>query len=174
MRKLNLTLGLGLALLAGCASVPEPLRGEFAQIEPDAAVGSSGQVRWGGRIVEVLPTPKSTCIEILGMPLDTRARPFNLDHDIGRFRACKTGFLDPAIFIAGREITITGTIAGEDTRQLGEYAYRMPRIEVGEILLWPERPQIERVLVHQDPFFFGRGWWPVAPVIIYTHRTRPR
>ncbi len=170
----SILLSLGLTLLVGCASVPEPLRGEFTDVEPDAAIGATGQVRWGGRIVEVMPMPDTTCIEILGMPLDVRARPLDLDHGTGRFRACKGGFLDPAIFATGRDITVTGSVVGEETRELGEYSYRMPRIAIDEVLLWPERPRIEHVRVHDDPFAWRRGWWPVGPVFIYRSRLTPR
>lgn len=164
----SILLSLGVTLLVGCASVPEPLRGEFADVEPDSAIGNTGNVRWGGRIVEVMPTPDATCIEVLGMPLDVRARPFDLDHGIGRFRACKSGFLDPAIFAVDRDITVTGSIVGDETRKLGDYSYRMPRIAIDAVLLWPERRNID-VVVHDDPFAWRRGWWPMGP-----YRLRPR
>lgn len=166
-------LSLTVTMLLGCAAVPEPLRGDFADVEPDAAIGSTGNVRWGGRIIEVLPAPDTTCIEILGMPLDVRARPFDLDHGIGRFRACKSGFLDPAIFAIDRDITVTGIITGEQTRELGEYSYRMPVVAAEEVLLWPERSRITHV-VHEDPFAWRRGMWPVGPVFLYRSRLTPR
>jgi len=153
-----------LPLLAACASVPQPLRGEFSTMPPSAAIGSSETVRWGGRVIEVLSTSDESCVEVVGLPLDHSARPLDVDDEIGRFRACKPGFLDPAIFAPGREITVTGRVEGEVTRQLGEYTYRMPRVLADSVLLWPER--VDAVHVHQDPFYWGPGWWPMRPLII--------
>ncbi len=153
-----------IVLLAGCASVPQPLRGEFSATQPGAAIGTTDSVRWGGRVIEVLSTNDESCVEVVGLPLDRSARPLDNDDEIGRFRACKPGFLDPAIFAPGREVTVTGRVDGEVTRQLGEYTYRMPRVVADSVLLWPER--IDAVHVHQDPFYWGPGWWPVRPIIV--------
>ena len=149
-------------LLSGCVTVPEPLRGEFSDLPPNQPGASAERVRWGGRLIDVLPAADQTCLEVLGMPLDSSARPRDLDADIGRFRACKAGFLDPAVFISGREVTVIGAIEAQVERQIGEYNYRMPQVRVETLFLWPPRPDIERIEIHSDPFpFFGvYPWWP--------------
>lgn len=157
-----LTLAICACLLSGCVTIPEPLRGEFSELAPDQPEAAAQRVRWGGRVIDVLPTADQTCLEVLGMPLDGSARPRDLDAEIGRFRACKTGFLDPAVFISGREVTITGSVESQVERQIGEYTYRMPQVRVETLFLWPERLDIERIEIYNDPFpFFGvYPWWP--------------
>lgn len=159
------------SLLAACATVPEPLRGEFAAVAPSQEAPPGQPVRWGGRVIDVLPGAEQTCLEVLGMPLDGSARPLDLDADIGRFRACKSGFLDPAVFIGGREVTVTGTLATQVERQIGEYTYRMPQLQVATLFLWPERPEYDYIYLQSDGFFGYYPWWPAAPVVIHP---RPR
>ena len=112
------------ALLAACATAPQPLRGEFAAVTPEQASGDSAtgeRVRWGGSIVGVDPRSDSTCFEVLGRPLADNARPRRTDLGTGRFLACRGGFYDPAIFAAGREMTVVGRLAGSEVRPVGEY-----------------------------------------------------
>lgn len=165
MNRSALLLALSTALLCGCASIPEPLRGEFSTLSPAQAHDQADSVRWGGRVIEVWPQTGETCLEVLGMPLDASARPRDLDADIGRFRACKSGFLDPAVFLSGREVTVTGKISGSVDRQIGDYSYPMPKVTIDTLLLWPERPQFEQIYMHTDPFF--GPWWGPSPVIMY-------
>ncbi|MBK8068010.1 MAG: Slp/YeaY family lipoprotein [Rhodanobacteraceae bacterium] len=173
MNRKTLASALGLTLLAGCATAPQPLRGEFAEIAPEAADQPAGNLRWGGRVIDVLPAANETCLEVLGMPLDARARPRDLDADIGRFRACKSGFLDPAVFVPGREVTVTGRVEARAQRQIGEYSYDMPQLRVDTLFLWPERPAIEDIRIHQDPFLGIWPWLP-GPVIVYPGPRRQR
>ena len=169
----TLPASIALFLLAGCASIPEPLRGDFPELAPESALGSNAMVRWGGRIIDVWPGSGETCLEVLAKPLDSRARPRPTDTEIGRFRACKADFLDPALFATGREVTVTGRIIGEATRTLGEYEYRMPRLAVDELLLWPERPAVQRVHIYDDPFFWG-PFPPYPPRIIVVPGPSPK
>lgn len=158
-----LAFALPLALLAGCATAPRPLRGEFAPMQPGqaSATDASGQaVRWGGSIVETTPSADQTCFEILGRELGDSARPrLQRDLSAGRFIACRTGFYDPAIFAPEREVTITGRIVGYETRRIGEYDYRYPRVAAEVIYLWPQR---EDYLFRPapDPFMsINRPYW---------------
>lgn len=145
---------LAAALLAGCATAPGPLRGEFAALAPtDAtrpeAVGAI--VRWGGTIAAVEPQKDRTCFQVVGHALDASSRPLADDRSVGRFLACRAGFYDPQVFAEGREITISGRIDGEETRLIGEYEYRHPRVAADVIYLWPPRREIDMV-VH-DPWY---------------------
>lgn len=164
--------------LAGCATPPKPLRGEFAPVVPAQAVGANqvgDSIRWGGRIIAVEPTQQETCFEILSRGLSGNARPLNkLDESQGRFLACRSGFYDPAIFTNERDLTITGQIVGFETRQIGEYTYQYPRVAADVVYLWPQISQ-ERVY-YNDPFWpshYGPWGWgmPYRPVIL---RPAPR
>jgi outer membrane lipoprotein len=157
-------------VLAGCASAPRPLQGDYAAVAPAeaSARGSAPeQVRWGGSIVDTIPGPNETCIEVLGRELGDNARPrLTPDRSSGRFLACRAGFYDPAIFAPEREVTVTGHVSGFEARRIGEYEYRYPRVEANVIYLWPERR--ERIdYWHYDPF------WPVYRPFWYGGRYVP-
>ena len=86
------------------------------------------------------------------------ARPtWNSDQDDGRFIACRTGFYDPAVFEPNREVTFTGRIDGYDTRKIGGYDYRFPRIAADVVYLWPIRERVD-VITRPAPWPWW-GWW---------------
>ena len=147
------------ALLAGCATAPKPLRGEFSALAPGQASATQvtgDTVRWGGRIVAVTPDERITCFEILGRDLADSARPTRAaDESNGRFLACRDGFYDPAIFAPDREVTVTGRIDGYEMRPIGEYEYRYPRIAADVIYLWPDRSEYR----YADPY--PSAFWPM-------------
>ncbi|MBB5206809.1 Slp family lipoprotein [Chiayiivirga flava] len=146
------------AVLAGCATAPRPLRGEFAPLVPlqaSEAQATGDAVRWGGRIVSVTPDERATCFEILGRDLGDTARPTRVaDESNGRFLACRAGFYDPAIFTSERDVTVTGRIEGYELRPIGDYEYRYPRVAADVIYLWPERTEYR-----YDPY--PVSFWPM-------------
>src|SRR5690348_1448830 len=112
-----LTLAAALALLAGCATIPKPLEGNYSTVSTSSAQqgGAGGtRVRWGGEIIKTEPGPQQTCFYLLSRPLDSQARPKvgNTGENQGRFVACRDGFYDPEVFVRGREVTVTGTLHG--------------------------------------------------------------
>jgi outer membrane lipoprotein len=76
----------------------------------------------------------------------------------GRFIACRPGFYDPALFQKNREVTFTGTIGGYETRHMGEYDYRFPRVDADVVYLWPVREHAEVVTTRPAPWPWW-GWW---------------
>ena len=154
-------------LLAGCATQPVPLQGAYTAVTPEQAVdgASAGTtVRWGGRIVEVTPESSRTCFQMLSAPLDATGRPsFRDDRTGGRFIACRAGFYDPALFTADREVTFTGRVTTTEQVRIGEYDYRLPRLDADVVYLWPERADVQ--VIRYDPYPWGppgwgpRGWW---------------
>ena len=153
-----LTLAAITLLLGACASTPKPLRGDFAALTPQQASesGSTGElVRWGGSILDVETDGQSSCFVILGRPMYDSSRPREGDVSVGRFLACRNGFYDPAIFAKDRQITVIGHVADFETRPVGQYDYRYPRLDTDVIYLWPERND-------DDRFYFvgGMGWYP--------------
>jgi outer membrane lipoprotein len=145
--------------LAACATAPRPLQGQYAAIEPAQAAEQQSLgavVRWGGRIVEVHTEKLRSCFEIVGAPLDAAGRPRRVDHSNGRFLACRSGFYEPQVFAPGRELTISGRIDGFETRPVGEYDYRYPRVAADVVYLWPER--YERDFEPVPWFGFGPAW----------------
>lgn len=149
---------LALLALAGCASIPAPLAGEYADFKPDQATDRSvgAEVRWGGSIVATRPGQSETCIEILARELDRNLRPTGGDLTHGRFLACRDGFRDPEVFTSGRDITVVGRLQGFVDDTIGEFVYRYPRLSAESIYLWPERPEV----VYADSYRYRGPWWP--------------
>jgi outer membrane lipoprotein len=115
-----------LTLLGACASnVPETirrappsdLRASEVQREPDKYRGTL--VRWGGSIVAVRNLKDETRVEVVNRRLDSAGRPFMEDRSEGRFIAKVTGFLDPAIYSNGRQLTVSGRVDGAIDKQSG-------------------------------------------------------
>jgi outer membrane lipoprotein len=167
MRTLLLPLALTLALGA-CATTPSQLQGQYSTIDPQQAAAQQAPaeaVRWGGRIVEVHTEKLFTCFEIVGAPLDSSGRPREVDDSNGRFLACRDGFYEPEVFKQGRELTISGKIDGYETRKIGEYDYRYPRVAADVVYLWPERVDYDHDHYHGYPGWgWGMGWgWYGGP-----------
>lgn len=170
--------------LSACATVPQQLAGTYSTVIPDAArngVAQGTRVRWGGHIVETQPQEHETCFFVLDEPLDSQARPERRGESRGRFVACHDGFYDPEVYSKGREITVTGTVDGTETRKIGDYDYSYPRVAADVVYLWPKRPVYAPAPYpyyspFYDPFydpFFGYGpiWYP--PRVIIVHPSKP-
>lgn len=160
-------LALAGALLSGCVTHPAPLQGEYLPVSPQQAAAGThtgAPVRWGGRVIGVDPQADRTCFTMLSSQLDPYGRPSQAHQDgsDGRFMACRGGFYDPAVFAAEREVTFTGRITGYEDTRIGEYNYRLPRIEAEVVYLWPERSDTHTIIHHPHPhpsFWYPRGWW---------------
>ena len=157
----TLLLGALAASLAACATAPRPLQGQFTPLTPREAVerdATGTVVRWGGRIVEVEPQANRTCFHMISTRLDVSGRPYWASDDVGgRFVACRTGFYDPAVFERNREVTFTGRIDGYETRRIGQYDYRLPRVAADVVYLWPVRERVD-VIERPAPWPWW-GWW---------------
>lgn len=163
MKLARLALPLSIACLLAACATPAPLKGTYAPITPEQASASDATgavVRWGGRVVSVDPQAQRTCFEMIATRLEAGGRPSSSsDETGGRFIACRTGFYDPALFEKNREVTFTGRIDGYETRKIGEYEYRFPRMAADVVYLWPERA---KVVADPYPRYWGwgsnRGW----------------
>lgn len=164
MRYIQLSIVLAVAALAGCAAMPDPLEGEqyteafFPEQAVDRSLGA--KVRWGGTVVETSPGSDRTCIEILAQELDRSSRPLITDEDYGRFIACRDEFIDPEIFVSGREVTIVGELSQFRDGKIGEYDYKYPMVAADAVYLWPERADYPRS---------GYGYYPYG----YPYYYRP-
>ena len=149
-------------LLGACATYPGPLQGQYAGLTPHDASArelTGAPVRWGGRIVSVEPQENRTCFEMISTRLDASGRPYWESDEVGgRFIACRQGFYDPALFQVDREVTFTGRIAGYETRKIGGYDYRFPRMDADVVYLWPVQDRVD--VVHRPgPYWGPWGWW---------------
>ena len=154
---------------ASCAYPPAVLEtGPYVPIEPSQAAlaePADERVRWGGTIAEVHPGESDTCLDVIAHPLDSQARPRPTDEWLGRFRACAPGFYDPAIYSAGRRVTVVGTDVDRYRAKVGDYELEVPLVDAEVLYLWPEVPPIDFYAAYPYPYFgpawgwgFGFGW----------------
>jgi len=171
----SFTISVLIALtLGGCATVPPQIAGnDFAAVTPQQAVSQNAhgtRVRWGGEIIRVDPKPDSTCFEVLSRELYSDARPTRHDGSEGRFIACSKGFYDPAVYVKGRDLTVTGEVAGTEQHQVGDYNYTYARVEADNVYMWPRRSTAADPFPYYDPYWGPWagpwGWWGAPPVVI--------
>lgn len=178
------TVVIAALVLGGCATVPKPLAGDhFATLTPRQAATQDihGEtVRWGGKIVKVVPESEQTCFEVLSRELYANARPRERDASGGRFIACSKGFYDPELYAPGRELTVTGRLAGTEQHKVGDYNYTYAHVDADTVYLWPKREPMERYNAWpSDPFwgpfgpYWGGGFWVPPVVIIRPAPTKP-
>jgi len=143
---------------------------------PETSIGQT--VVFGGEIVRTQPLQDETLLEVLHKPLDASGQPLMTDQSEGRFLVRCAGFLDPAIYAPGREVTVTGRVEGARTEKIGEYDYRYPLIACEKLSLWPPRAYFGELVVASpwawwdgDPWYeTAWGWWhPSSSLWIPSH-----
>lgn len=157
-------LGLALAvLLGGCASAfpTEVMRTVDTRISADdlrrdPAAYKGARVIVGGDILSTQPKPGETEIELLARRLRDDDSPERSDRSPGRLLLRSADFLDPAVYAAGRRISVIGTVTGVEERKVGELPYRYPVIAVERIRLWPQE------VAEYGPYY-PWGAWPYGP-----------
>ena len=116
--------------------------------DPDSQKGKI--VLWGGEIIETRNTKDATWIEALQYPLDRNDRPVHGAVSEGRFLIRHEGFLDPAVYVPRREVTVAGEVQGRRTQTLDEAEYAYPVVADQEVRLWGPRKE--------PVFHFGLGF----------------
>lgn len=157
-----------LSTLVGCASQPPaPIRKipagdpSVAAVRANLGGAMNVEVRWGGVITQVDNKPDQTWVEIISRKLQANGRPQAQGESGGRFIASFQGFADPLVYQPGRELTVLGTVEGQTSRLIGEYAYHLPVVAVTGFHLWP--PQAEPLHYDDDPFWWRYDPWPYYP-----------
>ena len=113
----------------------------------------TGQVvLWAGTILEATNLPEATRLIILHFPRGSRDRPLTHRGTGGRFIVLAPGYLETAVYRAGRAITVVGEIRDQQELPLGDTTYRYPVLEPRELYLWQEGYDVSRVR-----FGFGLG-----------------
>ena len=170
------TGGIGLLavlLLSACASqVPLPIRTAPAtslspsEARADAAAHAGETVRWGGTIIETANRENVTRLTVLGRPLYKDGEPKYSDDSAGRFIAIVPTFLDPTLYAADRQVTVTGVFAGTEAGQVGEHTYVYPVVNAAAWHLWPR--EVVRPYRYDpwyddpfyDPWYLDRWHYP--------------
>lgn len=184
MRVLGLVLLLALAACA-TSSVPpairEPPPADLAlpQVRANVEAHEGSRVRWGGVIAGVQNRPEDTWLDIVARPLEDGGRPETGGASLGRFIAVVDGFLDPAVYREGRQVTVSGTVERTLTRPIGEYPYRYVVVDAQTTKLWEPRtetayypPYYYRPSFYDpfyDPLWPARAWPWYAPYPFYPY-----
>jgi outer membrane lipoprotein len=140
--KFKLFMTLFFMIAVSCGPFPHQVMQEVTKDIPYNEVARAPEsfrgstVLWGGVIVETITRPKDTLILVRETELDFRKRPLNTDRSAGRFIIRHQGFLDPAIYARGREVTVVGVLAGKEERPVGELLYSYPIVESRSHKLW--------------------------------------
>lgn len=160
-------------LIVSCAPFSRQV---MQEVQKDIALGEvikapesfKGEtVLWGGLVVETIAQKDDTLMIVRQADLDFQKRPRDPDRSAGRFLIRYQGFLDPAIYSKGREVTVVGTIDGQEKRPVGEYQYTYPLINARALHLWE---RWEDVPLQYDPWY----WWdPFYYPARYYPRYRP-
>jgi len=153
-----------LAGLCACATPSPP--GEVAAISVSQIQSGEAEkgapVRWGGTVAKVHNKSDKTVLEVVSRPLLRTGRPKHNDSTDGRFFAEISGFLDPEIVKAGRDISVIGTVVRIDDGLVGEAEYRYPVLSVFDYRVWKKRSEINDAAAYPHFFVFDRPWhdWP--------------
>ncbi|VAW39978.1 hypothetical protein MNBD_GAMMA01-346 [hydrothermal vent metagenome] len=135
----NLILVVFVVVLTSCASIPNVLQGEFADITPAKSKVNhvmNINVRWSGYIIQTVNKKDKTCFEIVQTQTNKNLRPVKIiPKNSSRFIACKEGFLEPHAFDK-RMVTITGNLVAYTEQSVGEYQYEYPVVKTDLIYIW--------------------------------------
>jgi len=148
-----------LSSIAGCASVPLLIREPpadnptLADVQTNPPAFMNRRVRWGGIIVSTRSVENGTEVEILAKALGNDGRPEPGDVSLGRFLVNSDGFLDPAVYSAGREVTVYGGLQNALVRNIGTRPYLYPLVKAVQLYLWTEQSYDD----WYSPFHFGFG-----------------
>jgi outer membrane lipoprotein len=138
---------------------------DYRAIAADPAGARGKTVLLGGTIVQTVPKPGMTEMELVQKELDYWDAPRLTDRSEGRYLVVTSRFIDPAVYRAGRDVTVAGEVLDPETRRMGEIDYRYPVIRAAEVRLWPPGPPIY-------PYPYGLpydGWWRRSPYYPYSY-----
>ena len=165
---------VGILLMASCAPFSKNIMDQvdpnlgFSAVQKDPSAFIGKTVLWGGIIIETINRSHETVIKVRQTELDYQTRHTNLDRSQGRFLIQYGGFLDPAIYKEGREITAAGEISGKESLPLGNFQYTYPVLKAKEIYLWEILVPYRAIYPpwYYDPYY---PWWGYRPYWRYPY-----
>jgi outer membrane lipoprotein len=138
----RLVLPAAVLVLAACAPAPiyKPSPNNVAvppqQVAQTPERFGSGDVIWGGRIVNVRNFTDHSEVEVLAYPLDSSQRPKANDAGNGRFIAVMPGYVESLDYPDGGMVTVSGRLAGTRSDRVGDAAYVFPLVTVNGAHVW--------------------------------------
>ncbi len=131
------------SFLTGCATGEVCVKpvGNLNLTPANVAAGGRGDVvSWGGVILDTRNRKTDTELDIMATPLDACGRPATHGQTHGRFLARHSGYLEPADYRVGRQVTVTGRILDVSRSRHAGAQSQFPVLEDTTIRLWPQPP----------------------------------
>lgn len=145
-------------LLGACSTLPPaienapPVDVSYQQASANVNSYKNVPIRWGGVIIDLQNEQAYSLLQVLSYPLNSNGRPSTDDPYQGRFLIKTSEFLDPAVYVKGKEITAAGILRGDSEQQIGNKTLRLPLMESTVLHLWPE--------YNTPPYYGGYGYYP--------------
>ncbi|WP_373963644.1 Slp/YeaY family lipoprotein [Kosakonia sacchari] len=164
----RLLAGLAIAVLSGCVSVPDAIKGTSPTPQDDLVRVMSApslyvgqEARFGGKVVDIQNQQGKTRLEIAAVPLDSGARPVLGEPSVGRIFADVNGFLDPVDF-RNQLVTVVGLITGTADGKIGNAPYKFMVMQANGYKRWRLTQQLMLPPQPIDPWYWGPGPHPRA------------
>ncbi|HDS6455581.1 TPA: Slp family lipoprotein [Morganella morganii subsp. morganii] len=189
MNRLRGSLKYGVVILslalAGCATVPESIKGsgttmltDFQAVQKAPQAYKGMEARFGGRVLSVQNQPDMTQLEIAVMPLNSTGAPFLGSTITGRMYARINSFMEPDNF-RDQYVTVVGLMNGTQAGKIGDVPYTFPVIDVTGFQRWHQARQVimPPPVYGPDPWrwhngyygggYYGGGWYyPSGPAVV--------
>ncbi len=143
-------------LLAACTSLPQAMWDTnvvdipYSQVTKDIESHKDIPVRWGGIIISVKNLENFSLVQAIFYPLNYLGRPNLSSPHRGLFVFKSAKFIDPAVYVRGKEITVVGILNGGIRLTAGEKVIQVPLLLSTATHLWPE-------YYHKD-YYDGEGY----------------
>jgi outer membrane lipoprotein len=126
----------------------------FETLQNDPASFKGKLFILGGVIARTTPLKQGTLIEVVQKPLDWWGQPRRTNTSGGVFLVIYPAYLDPLVYVEGREVTVAAEIEGTRSKTLGDREYDALVVTSKELKLWPrERPPQYRP-DYMDPLLY--------------------
>jgi outer membrane lipoprotein len=161
-----IALGQAALLLNACTPVISPqlmdqvdqsLTYNSLAAHPDEYQGKIALL--GGTIVQTVPKPGETEVEVVQKDLLFNGEPRLTDKSEGRFLVVVDRFLDPAIYRPERGLTVAGKVQASVVRRIGEIDYRYPVIAALEMHLWNDPLPYPYPYYYPYAYPYYYPWW---------------
>ena len=131
-------------LLAACTSLPQAMWDAnvvdipYSQATQNIDIHKDTPVRWGGIIISIKNLENFSLVQTIYYPLNYLGRPNLNGPHRGLFVFKNAKFLDPAVYVRGKEITVVGILNGGIKLTTGEKVIQVPLLLSKATHLWPE------------------------------------
>lgn len=150
-------------ILGGCTSIPKSIEGNnspilqknFVSVHSAPGLFKGQQVRFGGKVVNVINKDNETLLELAVLPLDASAKPEINEQYEGRIIAKSNKFLDPVNF-RNHLVTVLGTLTGSENGTIGKTPYKFVTMNIEGYQIWHITESIQPIA--EWDYGFGPYW----------------